>query len=285
MSTFFSSLANLRSQGSLVDVHFRVQGCIFHAHKSVLASQSAPLAAMFENGMKETGKEDIWLPDTDVHAFGLMLDYMYGLPVEIKSSQCLSLLGVSAKWGVHALREACCSVLGSSISSETCWDILAASDAFACEDVKQRTLSFIFANFDVATTQPRFRVIPSPLLKEVRPSISHFLPFFCVFRVKNPNSLLIFRSHFTFFLWRGFFFFLVGLDQIVSSDRLWRVEEHVVFEACVSWIQVGFCFFCLFFFIRLSCLPQKCTPMHNSMIYTACPFLALNLHISHTGKC
>eukprot|EP00299_Pterocystis_sp_00344_P013638 c6704_g1_i1.p1 GENE.c6704_g1_i1~~c6704_g1_i1.p1 ORF type:complete len:564 (+),score=119.98 c6704_g1_i1:41-1732(+) len=192
LQNMYQSFNKMREKGLFVDVLFRVEEQTFPAHRCILASQSAPFSVMFANGMKETGNFEITLNDTDPEAFALLLDYMYLQPIQIRARQVLSLLAICSKWEVEALKRECYRVLGSALNSESCWDILNASDAYGCEEIRQRTLSYVFSHFESVVKVPRFTSVSLPLLKE-----------------------------------------------IVSSDKLWRVDESTIFNACARWIQAS----------------------------------------------
>eukprot|EP00298_Acanthocystis_sp_HF-20_P029304 c8186_g1_i2.p1 GENE.c8186_g1_i2~~c8186_g1_i2.p1 ORF type:complete len:607 (+),score=214.44 c8186_g1_i2:37-1821(+) len=163
----FSVLAQMQQQKSLTDIKFIVKGQIFHAHKCVIACQSAPMRAMFENGMKETNKSEIELGETEASAFQVLIDYLYGRGVKISSGDVLSVLEIATKWEISALADICSTILMESVDKFNCWDVLSASDLFGCQPAKNKALSFIFIHFPELTKSQRFCSINVELVKEI----------------------------------------------------------------------------------------------------------------------
>eukprot|EP00301_Raphidiophrys_heterophryoidea_P026245 c9013_g1_i1.p1 GENE.c9013_g1_i1~~c9013_g1_i1.p1 ORF type:complete len:656 (+),score=176.02 c9013_g1_i1:48-1970(+) len=186
----FQRLNELRQKGTLVDIKFHVQGEVFGVHKCVMAAFSEPMTAMFDNGMKESHLNEITLDDTDPRAFSLLLDYMYGQPIRIRSNDIVNVIGVAAKWGLPSLRDACSSRLTNSIDSISCCDVLCVADAFGCEVLRERAMSYVFCNFAEVSCSSRFLDLPLDTVKE-----------------------------------------------IISSERLWRYDESLIFDAAARWVQ------------------------------------------------
>ena len=72
----------LRREGHLLDVRFRIGDSVFSAHRIVLASCSPYLRAMFTCGMKETNQEEIQLRDIEPQAMDLLIEFAYTGEIE-----------------------------------------------------------------------------------------------------------------------------------------------------------------------------------------------------------
>lgn len=110
------------------DVTFLVDGRAFPAHRCWVAAFSQPLGAMFRSGMKESQESRIMLRDTDAGAFQLMLDFIYGGPVELNQDNIECVLELSVRFAVGVLIEQCCNFLASAVAVDTACAILILAD-------------------------------------------------------------------------------------------------------------------------------------------------------------
>ena len=60
---------------------------------------------MILSGMSESGKDIIELKDTDPILFKLILDYTYGVTIEVSSNQIIPLLGLANCYSMAGLRD------------------------------------------------------------------------------------------------------------------------------------------------------------------------------------
>ena len=70
----------MRNESAFCDIVFLCQGTLFRAHKVVVSSWSRWLRALLLEGSND---EVISLDIFEPKAFGLVLDYMYGVPLNL----------------------------------------------------------------------------------------------------------------------------------------------------------------------------------------------------------
>ena len=102
----------------------------FEAHKCVLAGYPSFLSAMLEAGMRESQQTVIDLHDTDPAHFKLLLDYIYGAPIQIPSTDVIQVLGLSSRYQVAGLREKACMALEEGLDARNCPTVLSAADEY-----------------------------------------------------------------------------------------------------------------------------------------------------------
>lgn len=83
------------------------------------------------------------LGDTDAGAFQLMLDFIYGGPVELNQDNIECVLELSVRFAVGVLIEQCCNFLASAVAVDTACAILIIADVrtwslfWACPSISQ----------------------------------------------------------------------------------------------------------------------------------------------------
>jgi hypothetical protein len=113
-------------------VTFLVEGRAFPAHRCWVAAFSQPLGAMFRSGMRESQEARVVLRDTDAGAFQLMLDFIYGGPVQLDQENIECVLELSVRFALGVLIEQCCNFLASAVAVDTACAILILADVRAC---------------------------------------------------------------------------------------------------------------------------------------------------------
>lgn len=86
---------------------------------------------MFRSGMRESQEARVVLRDTDAGAFHLMLDFIYGGPVQLDQENIECVLELSVRFAVGVLIEQCCNFLASAVAVGTACAILILADVRA----------------------------------------------------------------------------------------------------------------------------------------------------------
>jgi hypothetical protein len=81
---------------------------------------------MITSGMKESGAEVIDI-DGDAELFRYILDYLYGAPIEVPSSQIVPLLGLASSYSMIGMRDRLADMLGQNMTIDNCCAIFAAA--------------------------------------------------------------------------------------------------------------------------------------------------------------
>ena len=71
------NLRQLQSKSSLSDVTIKVDGKVFHAHRSILAAASPYFETMFTSGFQESSRKEIELKDMDGNIFEKLFNFIY----------------------------------------------------------------------------------------------------------------------------------------------------------------------------------------------------------------
>ena len=81
---------------------------------------------MFLSGMRESGSDIVEI-DSDPILFRFILDYLYGVSIEVPSSLIVPLLGLSSSYSMMGMRDKLAETLGQHLSIDNCCSIFAAA--------------------------------------------------------------------------------------------------------------------------------------------------------------
>jgi hypothetical protein len=123
---FFKTLKDLYINDQLCDISFKVGNQQFRAHRVVLASANNFLGAMILSGMQESEMPIIEIQE-EAHLFKYILDYIYGVRVELPSSDIISLLGLANHYSMVNLRDKLGEMLANNLTVKNCCTIYAAA--------------------------------------------------------------------------------------------------------------------------------------------------------------
>mmetsp|Transcript_6930 Transcript_6930/g.7176 ORF Transcript_6930/g.7176 Transcript_6930/m.7176 type:complete len:287 (-) Transcript_6930:1462-2322(-) len=161
---FFKCLRELYTKRTLCDIVFEVNdGSRFEAHKVVLAASNGFLGALIRSGLQDSDRRVFHIKEEGV-LFKLCLDFLYGLPICIESSQVIPLLGLANAYSMISLRDQLADSLEMNLSVENCCAIFAAADAYGCLQLREYAVSRLFNNFALASKTPSFCDLPVNLL-------------------------------------------------------------------------------------------------------------------------
>ena len=160
------SIKALYQSESMCDVSFLVGGKTFHAHRVVLAASNTFLGAMLHSGMEEAHSNPIEL-NNDPVLFKYVLDYLYGVPIEVPSSLVVPLLGMTNSYSMFNMRDRLADLLSQNLCVENCCAIFAAADTFGCDALRRRAQDIMFSNFAVASKTTDFYELSQDLIEIV----------------------------------------------------------------------------------------------------------------------
>ena len=167
LDNFFTNLKTLYLNKQLCDITFKIDNTLYYAHKVALASSSNFLGGMIMSGMQESGQSIIELNNVEKHLFKYILDYIYGVRVQLISSDVVPLLGLANSYSMIELREKLGNILYNNLSVTNCCSIFAAADAYNCETLKKHALELIFSNFALASKSTGFYELPIQLIANI----------------------------------------------------------------------------------------------------------------------
>ena len=126
VDSFFETMRTLYEEGRLCDVCFRVENRSFHAHRVVLASANSFLGSMIQSGMQESQQNVIHL-QAEANLFKFILDYIYGVRIDVPSSEIVPLLCLASSYCMTGLRDKLGDLLGSNLTVANCCSTFAAA--------------------------------------------------------------------------------------------------------------------------------------------------------------
>lgn len=121
----------------------------FSAHKLILASGSPVFEAMFY-GPAKSEEETVEIPDCDIKAFELMLQYIYGNIFRLKQINILDnvfeIIYIASKYQVADLLQVLQEKLKKQISVNNCLKFLQMGDLFCMDNLKQNCYLYLDQN-------------------------------------------------------------------------------------------------------------------------------------------
>lgn len=105
---------------------------------------------MLTSGMKESDVEIVDI-ESDPVLFRFVLDYLYGVSVEVPSSLIVPLLGLSSSYSMIGMRDKLAEMLGQHLCIQNCCSIFAAADAYGCGQLRCQAQDILFSNFAAAS--------------------------------------------------------------------------------------------------------------------------------------
>uniref|UniRef100_A0A7E4VVC7 BTB domain-containing protein n=1 Tax=Panagrellus redivivus TaxID=6233 RepID=A0A7E4VVC7_PANRE len=152
------------------DVTLVVEGTEFPAHRVILAARSVYFRAMFFGGMRESKDTHVELHETPVHAFRLLLKYIYTGTIQlnhIKIDLVFDILGLVHKYGFTELEQTMSDYLKSTCNVENVCPILTESHFYSLDSLTAFCLDFMDAHADVVIKQSNFRHLSVTALDDV----------------------------------------------------------------------------------------------------------------------
>ena len=145
---------------------------------------------MLLSGMRESGSDVVEI-DNDPVLFRFILDYLYGVSIEVPSSLIIPLLGLSSSYSMIGMRDKLAEMLGRHLCIENCCSIFAAAgganliwsyhgllfqmihllalilDAFGCGQLYSQAQDILFSNFAAAAKTSGFIELTYALIEWV----------------------------------------------------------------------------------------------------------------------
>ncbi len=166
-SESFLVMNQLRREGQLCDVTFRIGTETFSAHRVVVSSVSPYLRAMFTCGMKESSQDEVELRDIEPQAMTSLINYAYTGEVLVTVDNVQDLLPAAGILQLKDLKEACCAFLSEHMETSNCLGIKQFADLHSCPDLLKKANRFIVRKFMDITAHEEFLQLPKSVLKEI----------------------------------------------------------------------------------------------------------------------
>jgi BTB/POZ domain len=112
---------------TLIEVDYISDASVYFAYNPHPSSHSF-LGAMLVSGFRESGTNIVDI-DCDPTLFRYVLDYLYGVSIEVPSSLIVPLLGLASSYSMIGMRDRLADVLGQNLCIENSCAIFAAAGA------------------------------------------------------------------------------------------------------------------------------------------------------------
>ncbi len=119
------------------------------------------------SGMKESEQREPIEIVGDPVLFRYVLDYLYGVPIEVPSSLVVPLLGLASSYSMAGMRDRLADMLSQNLCVENCCGILAAADAYGCDQLRNHAKEILFSNFASASRTIGFCELTQDLIEVV----------------------------------------------------------------------------------------------------------------------
>lgn len=163
----FLVMNQLRKEGSLSDITFRVGPDSYPAHRLVMASFSPYLRAMLTCGMRESSQDVIELKEIESRAMELLIDYAYTGEVMVTVDNVQYLLPAAGILQLRDLKEACCDFLSEHMDTSNCLGIMQFADLHSCPSLLKMANRYIITKFVDVVKQEEFLNLPHSFFKEL----------------------------------------------------------------------------------------------------------------------
>ena len=163
----FEIMNQLRKDGRLCDISFKIGGHTFIAHRVVLASVSPYLRAMFTCGMRESSQHEIELRDIEPQAMAALIEYAYTGKVLVTIENVQDLLPAAGILQLKELKMACSTFLSDHMDTTNCLGIKQFADLHSCPELVKKANRFIVHKFMDIVKQEEFLQLPHQVLKEL----------------------------------------------------------------------------------------------------------------------
>ncbi|KAJ8673306.1 hypothetical protein QAD02_004568 [Eretmocerus hayati] len=156
------------------DVKFIMQGREIHGHKSIIASQSPVLAAMFESKMKECNDNVVDIADISYNVMYELLRFIYAGKVKEIENVAVELLIASEKYMIEELKTLCENYLSSILSSKNVVQYLNLAELHNASLLKDKGINFIAQYAETVADSPHFDVseLGKVIMREVFSSVA-----------------------------------------------------------------------------------------------------------------
>jgi len=166
-AAYFDRLQEIYMDQSMCDVVLRVGSVEFPAHRSVLIGHRCFLQGMLESGMRESSQAVIDLDEADPNLFRYVLDYLYGRPIDLCSTDIIAILELASRYQVEGLAEQACDALATHLDSDNCSAVYAAADHYSRQSLREQAFQKIVTNFAVVCQTEGFRNLDYRLVVSV----------------------------------------------------------------------------------------------------------------------
>lgn len=152
----YKRMDDFRRQEILCDTILQVDGQEFPAHKNVLAACSEYFLGLFTSDMKEKHQLEVKLEGFRAFVMNDLLHYIYTGEVEITDENVKELVFAADYLLITSLKDKGSEYLEGILNPSNCLSMRAFSEKFDCEELMDKSESFILENFVAVSKSEEF---------------------------------------------------------------------------------------------------------------------------------
>ncbi|XP_065202236.1 actin-binding protein IPP [Planococcus citri] len=161
------NLQSLRKESRFCDVKISVQNEIFNAHRAVLSASSPYFYAMFNNGLKENGKDVIELHSLSSEIFNGLIDFIYSGSIRITRQNAQELIVAADMLQLTDLVTGCIDFFIKELDITNAVGIYRLADMHNFTNLAKSALEFIQNNFPLICQEEEFLELPKKYILEL----------------------------------------------------------------------------------------------------------------------
>ena len=146
-----------RNEDDFNDVTIQVGSESISANRMVLSCYSNFFRSMFHSRFKEVYQNKVEIRDFDGKIIKAVIEYIYTGVIKIDVNNVLALLGAADFLQVDDVKQMCFDFMESSLTIESCLDIVKACVLYNNPSPLQQTYRFISTNFDEIVKSDNFK--------------------------------------------------------------------------------------------------------------------------------
>ncbi|XP_055839514.1 kelch-like protein 5 [Episyrphus balteatus] len=214
-------------------------------HKIVLTALSEYFLEIFR-GLPKTSKiNELEIKEVEGSTLKLIIDYMYSGSIDLKLENIESLLRSAVLLKMANLVKGCCEFLENNLNIDNClrWSHLAKE--LGLSELQEKTLNFIYANFDKVTKGNEFLVLNEIELKDLlfkNNSYRDLEEQVFLSLVDWIEYEKVDRRHLLFELLSMVRYQLLSAKFIIKNRKLvCKTAEYKILELICTWLEYHLC--------------------------------------------
>ena len=148
-----------RKSGLFTDIDIQVGSKQFPCNKMVLSCYSEYFASMFQQETQGKCQSTVQLEDLEEQHVKILVDYIYGEPVEINDDNVFQILAAADYLKIQKMKTICFDYFKNGLNVENCLNVLSASIRYMPALSTDWIYEFISKNFAAVIKLDRFKLL------------------------------------------------------------------------------------------------------------------------------
>ncbi|XP_055851215.1 kelch-like protein 5 [Episyrphus balteatus] len=210
-------------------------------HKIVLTALSEYFLEIFRGLPKTSNINELEIKEVESSTLKLIVDYMYSGSIDLKLESIETLLRSAVLLKMTNLVKGCCEFLENNLNIDNClcWSHLAKE--LGLSDLQEKTLNFIYANFEKVTKGNEFLVLNEIELKDLLFNNNSYRDFeeqVFLSLVDWIEYEKVDRRHLLFDLLSMVRYQLLSAKFIIKNRKMvCKTAEYQILELICTWLE------------------------------------------------